>query len=195
MPIFFHVLLPRSCASKWYQWLRIWLSKNIRFVGVNVGMSARNRHFQTNYWCITTWVDFKVIQGQHDNYPEQHAYNLAQHTDYPEQHAASYTWNNMLNTQSSIPISQSNKLCDSYSWNIRWYFMPSYCLNTRVCTSTTSWIEFFIAMWWFILAMSKMMSKMSPKRSKWLKNVAKWARIWSSEACLAVHVTIISPQI
>ena len=53
MPIFFHMLLPRSCASKWYQWLRIWLSKNIRFVGVNVGMSARNRHFQTNYWCIT----------------------------------------------------------------------------------------------------------------------------------------------
>ena len=41
------------CASKWYQWLRIWLSRNIHFVGVNVGMSARNHHFQTNYWCIT----------------------------------------------------------------------------------------------------------------------------------------------
>ena len=53
MRIFFHMLLPRSCPSKWYQWLRIWLSRNIRFVGVNVGMSARNRHFQTNYWCIT----------------------------------------------------------------------------------------------------------------------------------------------
>ena len=59
MPIFFHMLLPRSCASKWYQWLRIWLSRNIRFVSVNVGMSARNRHFQTNYWCITIygWVN------------------------------------------------------------------------------------------------------------------------------------------
>ena len=55
MPILFHMLLPTSCASKWYQWLRIWLSRNIRFVGVNVGMSARNRHFQTNYWCITLW--------------------------------------------------------------------------------------------------------------------------------------------
>ena len=55
MRIFFHMLLPRSCPSKWYQWLRIWLSRNIRFVGVNVGMSARNRHFQTNYWCITIW--------------------------------------------------------------------------------------------------------------------------------------------
>ena len=53
MRIFFHMLLPRSCPSKWYQWLRIWLSRNIRFVGVDVGMSARNRHFQTNYWCIT----------------------------------------------------------------------------------------------------------------------------------------------
>ena len=53
MRIFFHMLLPRSCPSNWYQWLRIWLSRNIRFVGVNVGMSARNRHFQTNYWCIT----------------------------------------------------------------------------------------------------------------------------------------------
>ena len=57
MPIFFHMLLPRSCASKWYQWLRIWLSRNIRFVGVNVGMSARNRHFQTNYWCITKYTE------------------------------------------------------------------------------------------------------------------------------------------
>ena len=53
---FFHMLLPRSCASKWYQWLRIWLSRNIRFVSVNVAMSARNRHFQTNYWCITIWL-------------------------------------------------------------------------------------------------------------------------------------------
>ena len=25
MPIFFHMLLPTSCASKWYQWLRIYL--------------------------------------------------------------------------------------------------------------------------------------------------------------------------
>ena len=58
MPIFFHMLLPTSCASKWYQWLRIWLSGNIRFVRVNVDMSARNRHFQTNYWCITilNWI-------------------------------------------------------------------------------------------------------------------------------------------
>ena len=55
MPIYFHMLLPRSCASKWYQWLRIWLSRNIHFVSVNVGMSARNRHFQTNYWCITMY--------------------------------------------------------------------------------------------------------------------------------------------
>ena len=60
MRIFFHMLLPRSCPSKWYQWLRIWLSRNIRFVGVNVGMSARNRHFQTNYWCITI-LFLKVI--------------------------------------------------------------------------------------------------------------------------------------
>ena len=50
------MLLPTSCASKWYQWLRIWLSRNIRFVGVNVGMSARNRHFQTNDWCITIYI-------------------------------------------------------------------------------------------------------------------------------------------
>ena len=49
----FHMLLPMSCASKWYQWLRIWVSRNIRSVGVNVGMFARNRHFQTNYWCVT----------------------------------------------------------------------------------------------------------------------------------------------
>ena len=55
MPILFLMLLPTSCASKWYQWLRIWLSRNIRFVGVNVGMSARNRYFQTNYWCITIY--------------------------------------------------------------------------------------------------------------------------------------------
>ena len=53
MVIFFHMLLPTSCASKWYQWLRIWLSRNMLFVGVNMSMSARNRHFQTNYWCIT----------------------------------------------------------------------------------------------------------------------------------------------
>ena len=57
MPILFHMLLPTSCASKWYQWLRIWLSRNIRCVGVNVGMSARNRHFQTNYWCITLYLN------------------------------------------------------------------------------------------------------------------------------------------
>ena len=51
----FHMLLPTSCVAKWYQWLRIWLSRNIRFVGVSVGMSARNRHFQTNYWCIISY--------------------------------------------------------------------------------------------------------------------------------------------
>ena len=62
MPIFFHMLLPRSCTSKWYQWLRIWLSRNIRFVGVNVGMSARNRHFQTNYWCITVSIAFSIME-------------------------------------------------------------------------------------------------------------------------------------
>ena len=52
---FIYMLLPTSCASKWYQWLRIWLSRNIRFVSVNVGLSARNRNFQTSYWCITIW--------------------------------------------------------------------------------------------------------------------------------------------
>ena len=63
MRIFFHMLLPRSCPSKWCQWLRIWLSRNIRFVGVNVGMSARNRHFQTNYWCITIYVWPLSVEG------------------------------------------------------------------------------------------------------------------------------------
>ena len=51
MSIFFHMLLRTSCASKWYQWLRIWLSRNIHFVGTNVGMSA----FSTS---INTWVSF-----------------------------------------------------------------------------------------------------------------------------------------
>ena len=63
MPILFHMLLPTSCASKWYQWLRIWLSRNIRFVGVNVGMSARNRRFQTNYWCITSSTTFGIAHA------------------------------------------------------------------------------------------------------------------------------------
>ena len=52
---FFHILLPTSCVSKWYQWLRIWLFRNIRFVSVNISMSARNRPFLTNYWHITIW--------------------------------------------------------------------------------------------------------------------------------------------
>ena len=58
----FYMLLPTSCASKWYQWLWIWLSISIRFVGVSVGMSARNNRFQTNYRCIT-WFHV-VIQAQ-----------------------------------------------------------------------------------------------------------------------------------
>ena len=52
--ISFHMLLLTSWASQRYQWLRNWLSKSIRLVGVNMNMSARNRHSQTNYWCITT---------------------------------------------------------------------------------------------------------------------------------------------
>ena len=63
MPIFFHMLLPTSCTSKWYQWLRIWLARNIHFVGVNVGMSARNRHFQTNYWCISKYIHGHIYDG------------------------------------------------------------------------------------------------------------------------------------
>ena len=50
---FSHMLLPTSWATKWYQWLRIWLSRNIRFVSVNMSMSARNRHFHASYWCTT----------------------------------------------------------------------------------------------------------------------------------------------
>ena len=50
---FFSYVVAHELHLKWYQWLRTWLSRNIRFVGVNEGMSARNRHFQTNYRCIT----------------------------------------------------------------------------------------------------------------------------------------------
>ena len=88
MPIFFHMLLPTSCASKWYQWLRIWLSRNIRFAGVNVGMSARNRHFQTNYWCITICYsnaisaeEISKINGP----PIKSPYNI-QYTSYYKMH-------------------------------------------------------------------------------------------------------------
>ena len=38
--IFFHLLLPTICVSKWYQYLRIWLSRNICFVSVNMSMPA-----------------------------------------------------------------------------------------------------------------------------------------------------------
>ena len=54
IPIFSYIVAT-SCVAKWYQWLGIWLSRNIRFVGVSVGMSARDRHFQTNYWCIISY--------------------------------------------------------------------------------------------------------------------------------------------
>ena len=50
--IFFHMLLSTICTSKLYQWLRICPYKNTRFVGVNVGMSARNHRFQTNHLYI-----------------------------------------------------------------------------------------------------------------------------------------------
>ena len=57
---FFHIVFTISGASKSHKRLRISLSRNIRFVGVNISMSARNRHFQTNYWCITIYVKLRV---------------------------------------------------------------------------------------------------------------------------------------
>ena len=36
------------------------LSRNIRFAGVNVDMSARNRSFQTNFWCITIYIPTNI---------------------------------------------------------------------------------------------------------------------------------------
>ena len=89
MPILFHMLLPTSCASKWYQWLRIWLSRNIRFVGVNVGMSARNRHFQTNYWCITMmnsiliWISRVILIIRFSNV-QCYAMNMNNHIVFPQ---------------------------------------------------------------------------------------------------------------
>ena len=51
--IFFHMLFNRSCTWKLYHWIIIWLHMNILIVGVNISMSARNRHVQTNHWCIS----------------------------------------------------------------------------------------------------------------------------------------------
>ena len=67
--------------------------------------------------------------------------------------------------------------------------MLIWCLDPRDCTSTTSWIDFLIAIWLLILVMIKMNGKISKKWSKWIKNEATWARIRALEARLAVYVT------
>ena len=72
--------------------------------------------------------------------------------------------------------------------------MLIWCLDPTDCTSTTSWIEFLIAIWLLILVMIKTNGKTSKKWSKWIKSGATWARIRASEAPLAVYVTFYFPR-
>ena len=72
--------------------------------------------------------------------------------------------------------------------------MLIWCLDPSDCTSTTSRIDFLIAIWLFILQMIKINGKMSKKWSKWTKSRATWARIRTSEAGLAVYVTFYFPR-
>ena len=71
--------------------------------------------------------------------------------------------------------------------------MLIWCLNPRDCTSTTSWIDFLIAIWILILWMIKTNGKMNKKWSKWTESGATWARIRALEARLAVYVTFYFP--
>ena len=73
--------------------------------------------------------------------------------------------------------------------------MLIWCLDPRDFTSTTSWIDFLIAIWLLILVMIKTNGKkISKKCSKWIKSGATWARIRASEARLAVYVTFHFPR-